>query len=241
MARPSLPLLVRDRLRKLIQDGPMLPGDQLPSEGELASQMGVGRSTVREALKLLEQEGVVDVQPGLGRFVSALTAHLIERPITHFQSITDLLREFGYEVTSQVLAMSEASASDEEAHSLGLVNGAAVIRLARVRLLAGVPIVFMEETLPRALMGASLTGIDWSGSVTEALAHRGHRPISSRARMRAAVLPGRFRRRLGSLGRRPWIEITETDLGSRGEPCLYAKNYLRGDLFAFNFVRRSEI
>lgn len=66
-------------------------------------------------------------------------------------------------------------------------------------------------------------------------------PISSWARMRAIVLPDQIWRCLGGIGRRPWIEITETDLGSRGEPCLYAKNYLHGDLFAFNVVRRSEI
>ncbi len=238
MDRRSLPQQVRDQLRQLIQDRRLRPGDSLPSEAECATQMGVGRSTVREALKLLEQEGIVDVQPGRGRFVSALSGHLIERPITHFQSITDLLQELGYEATSRVLDCREEGSSEAESGELGLAVGTPVIRLARVRFLGTSPIVYMEETLPRSLVGAP--DLDWSGSLTEILADRGHRPVTSRAHVRAVLLADAVRRRISSAAGAPWIEITETDFDLRGEPCLYAKNYLRGDLFAFNFLRRSE-
>lgn len=238
MDRRSLPQQVRDQLRQLIQDRRLLPGQPLAPEVELATQMGVGRSTIREALKLLEQEGVVDVQPGRGRFVSVLSGQLIERPITHFQSITDLLRDLGYEATSRVLECRDAGASAEEAAELHFDVATPVIRLARVRYLTAAPIVYMEETLPRSFVGA--LHVDWTGSVTEVLAERGHRPVTSRAHVRAVVLAEKVRKRIGSAAGAPWIEITETDFDPRGEPCLYAKNYLRGDLFAFNFLRRSE-
>jgi GntR family transcriptional regulator len=68
----------------------MAPGDRVPSEAEIVTLCGVGRSTAREALKLLEQDGIFRVERGRGRVLSPLAALHIDRPITRFESTTEM-------------------------------------------------------------------------------------------------------------------------------------------------------
>lgn len=69
-ARRRLPDVVADQLLAQIQDGRFKRGQQLPTEPELARQMGVGRTSVREAIQKLRTVGVVEVRKGLGTFVA---------------------------------------------------------------------------------------------------------------------------------------------------------------------------
>lgn len=67
--------LIRDRLKRAIHLGDYLPGDRLPSEREMASQLEVSRVTLREAIKTLEQEGYLVTRRGAtgGLRVTALS------------------------------------------------------------------------------------------------------------------------------------------------------------------------
>ncbi len=57
----------------LIESGKLKPGDQLPGERDLTQQLSISRSAVREAIRLLEAQGLLDVRAGLGTFVSKNT------------------------------------------------------------------------------------------------------------------------------------------------------------------------
>lgn len=61
--------MVVERLEHQVFDGNLSDGDKLPSEEQLAAQLGVGRRSVREALKVLETKGLVEVQKGVGAVV----------------------------------------------------------------------------------------------------------------------------------------------------------------------------
>jgi GntR family transcriptional repressor for pyruvate dehydrogenase complex len=58
-----------DQITALIEEGRLAVGDQLPCERELMQQLGVSRSSVREALRVLESQGLIEVRPGKGAFV----------------------------------------------------------------------------------------------------------------------------------------------------------------------------
>lgn len=62
-------LLVADQLSQLMRGGSLQPGDRLPSERDLASQFGVSRPTVREAMIALEIAGMVEIRSGSGVYV----------------------------------------------------------------------------------------------------------------------------------------------------------------------------
>lgn len=64
---------VEDQIYNYILDTPVKPGEKLPNEFELAKLFGVGRSTIREAIKLLSSKGVVEVRRGSGTYVLSTT------------------------------------------------------------------------------------------------------------------------------------------------------------------------
>lgn len=66
---PSLHQSVQDALKDFIVGSGLHPGDPLPAEGELARQLGVGRNSVREAVKSLQTVGVIESRRGSGLFV----------------------------------------------------------------------------------------------------------------------------------------------------------------------------
>lgn len=62
---------VQEEIRSYVIDNKMQPGDRLPSENTLAERLGVSRNVVREAIKALEAQGLVEVRVGLGVFVKS--------------------------------------------------------------------------------------------------------------------------------------------------------------------------
>lgn len=77
---PQLYELVADRLKKSIQDGIYLPGSRLPAERDLASTLGVGRATVREAMGELVNQGIVQTKPNAGSFVRDTALEVMRSP-----------------------------------------------------------------------------------------------------------------------------------------------------------------
>ena len=66
---PALHEAVRDYIKQYILDHKLKPGDPLPPEGQLAQELGVGRSSVREAVKALQSLGIIEARQGNGLFV----------------------------------------------------------------------------------------------------------------------------------------------------------------------------
>ena len=69
-AASALPVRIADTLTDMIAQRRFLPGDKLPSELELAVELQVSRTTLREALRILTTRGLVEVRRGVGTFVT---------------------------------------------------------------------------------------------------------------------------------------------------------------------------
>ncbi len=80
---------IADDLRRRVLSGELAPGAMVPSELELVEQHGVSRGTVRSALALLVDEGLVEVVPGQGRRVIGAAA---AEPLTAYERIAADLR-----------------------------------------------------------------------------------------------------------------------------------------------------
>jgi GntR family transcriptional regulator, transcriptional repressor for pyruvate dehydrogenase complex len=63
-----------EQIRALISNGALAVGEKLPAEAELSRQLGVSRSSVREALRVLEAEGLIEIRRGSGAFISVRPA-----------------------------------------------------------------------------------------------------------------------------------------------------------------------
>ena len=66
----ALSVRIADRLAEMIVHGRFAPGDKLPNELELSSELNVSRTTLREALRILSTRGLVEVRRGVGTFVT---------------------------------------------------------------------------------------------------------------------------------------------------------------------------
>jgi GntR family transcriptional regulator, transcriptional repressor for pyruvate dehydrogenase complex len=74
-----------EQIKRAIQQGRLTPGDQLPSERELTKQLGVSRVSVRDALRMLEAYGLIEVRVGArgGAFVTAPAPNLVGEGMAH--------------------------------------------------------------------------------------------------------------------------------------------------------------
>jgi GntR family transcriptional regulator len=232
----SLPVSVAARVRRIIVDAE--PGSALPSESRLAERFKVGRTTVREALKLIEQEGLLDVRHGSGRYVRPHFS--VERPITRLESVTEMLEALGFQATSKVLSLRARAAEPSEAEALALSAGALVVVLDRLRLAEGEVLICSRDVVPDGLIGTRDERA-WAGSLLELLAAAGEVVTSASARISAATLPEPFDSAVPARATEPWLLMQQTNLTDSGRPVITSRDYHRGDLFTFDVLRQRPV
>lgn len=135
---------VKDAFVKRMVDGIWSPGGLLPSESQLALELGVSQGTVRKALDEMEAENLIVRQQGKGTFVAQ---HDEERILFQFFKLVmdDGIPRFP---ESTVLEAGVFPANAEETTELELPPGASVARVRRVRFIGAVPMIVETLALP---------------------------------------------------------------------------------------------
>jgi GntR family transcriptional regulator len=138
---------VRDRLTRRIGDGRWKAGEMVPSEIQIAAELGVSQGTVRKALDDMTAAKLLVRRQGRGTFVAT---HDEARILFQFFKLKP---DAGEQVfpESEVLSCLAADADGEEAARLALYPGEPVIRVRRVRSLQGRPCIVETITLPAAM------------------------------------------------------------------------------------------
>ena len=72
---------VAEQIRKLISSGSLKAGDKLPSERDLGVRLGVGRSSIRDAIRTLQAEGILEPRQGHGTVVRDVAADALVLPL----------------------------------------------------------------------------------------------------------------------------------------------------------------
>ena len=72
---------VVEQFEQMILHGTLRDGEKLPGERELAEQMEVSRQTLREALKSLEELGLVEAKPGGGTYIADIVGSAVSKPL----------------------------------------------------------------------------------------------------------------------------------------------------------------
>ncbi len=229
---------IRDAVTEYIREHRLKVGDRIPTEAKLCAAFGVSRPSVREALRLLEQERLIVTEHGRGRFVTAAATLNIARPITVFESISRMLAALGYNPETRVLSTRTILAGNdpEAAAALGLQPEAEIFVLERLREAQGEALVYSIDVIPFAVLGVTPDNAALGGSVNEILAGAAHKPVMSSANVAAAFLPSGVL--TGPASIEPWLLVSETCLSDGGIPVLYARDYHRGSLISFNFSRQ---
>lgn len=135
---------VKNLLVAKISKGEWLPGDNIPSEIQLAQTLNVSQGTVRKAITELVEKNVLTRKQGLGTFVAN---HDTRRALFHFFHLTD---NDGNKVLpdSTVLQCHRKKATRNERIKLQLDTASKVIRIERIRFLLDKPTILETISLP---------------------------------------------------------------------------------------------
>ena len=124
---------IADELRARVASGEYAAGRLLPSESELSGEFDVSRVTIRKALEMLRDEGLVNARQGFGWFVAGET---VRQPLARLATIEDQMRASGVKPERRVLEFAFEKAPRDVAKSLGTNQ---VLRVKRVNLADGEP------------------------------------------------------------------------------------------------------
>lgn len=140
---------LKQTLLKWIEGGDYPPGSILPSEKQLQDSFGISRTTVRMALKELEQEGFLVRSPGKGTFVASMK---IESGPRRILSFTQEMLNMGLQVSNQVVSLEKELPVIRTANKLQIPQDQPVWRLERIRMADSVPIATEVNYIPAALV-----------------------------------------------------------------------------------------
>lgn len=227
-----------DSLKSAIETGIFPYDTQLPPEEELIAMLGVSRTTLREALRTLEEFGLIVRRRGRGTFVCEKS--IVKDLSTNF-GITEMIRQAGMEPGSRDVSMRREGATVALASSLEVPEGSELFVIDRVRTANGKPAVWSldyisadvveEKTLQRVMSGDS--------SLYEFLYEKMNVGITRGSAQLHPILANatmveKLRIRRGS----PLMVITQTDYLANNQPVLYSIEYHLPDLFVFKVNRR---
>ena len=122
-------------------------GGQVPGEHELSELLGVNRNTVRQALKVLEQDGLILRKRGSGTFVNKHALGLGAR-LEKFAMFSDVIRNAGYEPTRVQVDWGTIFASEEAASKLDVDNNALLVSSRILYLADKKPAAYLHSCVP---------------------------------------------------------------------------------------------
>lgn len=189
-------------LRRRLASGEFRP--RFPGDDELTAQYAVSRHTVREAVRRLQAEGVVERGRGRGTFVRD---QVIEQPLGTLYSLFRSVEEQGF-VQRSIVRRLEECRDEEAAKVLRRAAGEPLVYLERLRLADDVPIVLDSSWLP-AVLARSLLEVDFTRTALyrELHARCGIRPDAGWERIRPVIPDAGQRGLLGLTARTPALAI----------------------------------
>jgi GntR family transcriptional regulator len=228
-------------LRRMIESGQIGEGSVLPGELDLAAHLGVSRHTVRHALGVLTNEGLLRRERGRGTsVVSATPTRVFERSLSSFYAFAWETRARGADQRSYVLERKTVPADAQLASHLAIPVGEEVERIVRLRTADNDPLVFETAYLPRELTAPlNMEALERESIYDELERLHGLRITRARESIRPIVLTRPVARLLRSTTNAPAFSVERTTWTDRG-PIEWQESVVRGDrcLFSVDLPRR---
>lgn len=229
-------------IRRHIDDGTWAPGERVPSERQLAEFLGVSRITVRHAMRLACQEGILEPRPGVGTFVAR--PGQLNQDLAEVRTFERTLADQGHVASTDILR-SETSMNDLAlSGTLQLDPGATLYKLQLLGRGDSTPVVLYDSCFPLELGREMATAAD--------RLHAEGRPFSTLDLYRRPELSRRPRSLSQTIEAMPAPEELAGPLGlGPGEPILaieslmsdqdgpleFRRAYYRGDRYKFAVSR----
>jgi GntR family transcriptional regulator len=210
--------------------GGLTRGAKLPTERTLCAQFGVSRVTLRRALAVLVDEGVLESSAGRGWFV---TTGVLGEPPNALRSFTETARIRGLTAGARVLRAASEPASLDESDSFKIAPGSPVFRLRRVRLLDGVPVACDESRVPLGFAPALVDADFTVASLYRELEIAGNAPVRAEYAIEAAGAEADVAEQLDLEPGAPVLVAQQTGFGPDDRVIELSSTVYRADRYRF--------
>ena len=229
-------LQVIDRLKEDIDKEVYSENEKLPSEFELSKSLGVSRATLREALRLLEEENVIVRRHGVGTFVNPKP--LFTSGIEHLTSISTMIEQAGKTPGTNFMSASEDKPSDEDMERFQIDIDDNVLTIERVRTADGEPVVYCIDKVPSSYLPQSFLTKE-NLSIFSAIEKSANIHVSyAVTQIQPVGYHDQFSPILNSCKETALLVLTQAHYDENDRVVLYSKNYFRADKFSFHVVRK---
>jgi GntR family transcriptional regulator len=228
-------LQVIDRLKNDIERGVYKEKEKLPSEFDLAKQLGVSRATLREALRILEEENVITRRHGVGTFVNAKP--LFTSGIEQLNSVTNMIYQAGMEPGTIFLSSMTQGPTEEDIRRFSCQREDDIAVIERVRTANGDPVVYCIDKIPAKLFQWDFSHRD--GSIFETLEMISHKKITYAI---TQIEPVGYHDKISPIlqcePETALLVLKQLHFDEKDEPILFSVNYFKADKFSFHVLRK---
>lgn len=234
---PSLTEQAKAHIKELIVDGHFADG-RIPSESDLADELGVSRTTIRDALSRLEIEGTVFRKQGAGTFVNTPSLQIKSR-LDEIWSYEAVLEAHGYQPAVQVLGLERAQPEETVRQALALPPGQGVVVLRKLFSEDYEPVILTANYIPEGIVPEKIAEEDLVLPVYELLETCCQQQLNYYlSEIVPLVADEELARILKTEPSSPLLSFEETGYNDENEPVLWARSIFRDDLLRFRMIRR---
>lgn len=212
-------------------------GQRLPSEPDLAKQLGVSRATLREAMRSFETQGLIRRRQGSGTFVVG-KVQALDSGLEVLESLETIAKRMGLEVSVSDLSIETVTADADLAALLNTSEGTKLTRVRRVIRADNRPVAYLVDTLPEDVLQTKDLPADFHGSVLDFLLNRGDPLTTSRAEVSAIGASADVAKPMEIQRGDVLLHFRSQLFDSNGRVVDYSLSYFIPGYFHFHVVRR---
>jgi len=232
---PSLTDQVKAHIKdRIVNDD--FADDRIPPEATLGEELGVSRTTIRDALAKLENEGAIYRKQGSGTYVNRPGLQIKSR-LEEIWSYSRVLEDHGYTPSVSVISDHIVRADEETATALALEPGEDVVEIEKLFLEDDAPVILTRNRIPASLLDADHAQDDLP--LYDFLDQYCDRRLTYYV---SEIVPVAFNaaqsRKLGVKRGTVGLAFVEVGYDQDNVPIVHATSHFRDDLLRFRIIRR---
>lgn len=227
-------LVVIEQIKEKIRKGELEPGERFPSEMAFAKELGVSRNTLREALRILEEENIIIRKHGVGTFVNEKP--IFSGGIEELFSITDMIEREGKNPGTEILFTGFVDPHSDDVEELKLKENEQVYLVKRVRTADDIPVVYCIDKIPASILenGYKIN----QESILSSLEEVGITISYAKAEIKTVGYHEEISEIMNCDKDTPLLILRQIHYDLNDQPVLYSINFFHSNHVKFNVVRK---